>query len=81
LTEESSIGGQRPTDIRIENWDDEIVGKMMHYVCENSLPDAPDKAQILEDLKTGRYSFLFNRDRKFAADHMDLVSPDRDDNS
>ncbi len=75
LTEEYSIGGQRPTEIRLENWKDEILGKMMRHICASILANTPDEAQILENVNSGRYTFLFNSEGKFASDHMDLVSP------
>jgi hypothetical protein len=74
VTEEYEIGGQRPAEIQIEHVNDEVVGKMMHHICGPIVIENPDKAQILENLKTGHYTFLFDDKGRFAADHMDLIS-------
>jgi hypothetical protein len=73
ITEEYEIGGQRPAEIQIEDAKDEVVGKMMHHICGPAVIENPDKAQILENLKTGHYTFLFDDKGQFAADHMDPV--------
>jgi hypothetical protein len=37
------------------------------------LRDTPDRAQVLEKLKTGRYTFVLDNEAEFAADHMDAI--------
>ena len=75
FNEEYSIVGQRPDQIRFVEWDNELVGKMMTHICGPLLPDTPDKPEILENLKTGRYTFVLNDHGHFAADHMDVIPP------
>jgi hypothetical protein len=49
---------------------------MMHYICGNAMPEYDEKPQILENIKTGRYSFVYNHNGEFAADHMEMLDAD-----
>jgi hypothetical protein len=71
LTGEYSIGAERPNEIKMTEWKSEILGLMMHHICGPAMLEYANKAQILENIKTGKYSFLFNDKSEFAADHMD----------
>ena len=48
----------------------------MHHVCKDMVAQVPDGEQILESLKTGRYTFLVGNDGNFIHNHMDLALPD-----
>jgi len=74
ITEEYEISGERPSEILVDDVKDAVVGKMMHHICGPIVIEHPDKAQILENLKTGHYTFLFDDKGRFAADNMDPVS-------
>jgi len=71
LSEECSILGHAPEELRIE-WQDEIHGKIMHHICKDLLLNSAGKEQILEGLKTGRYTFLIDSNGNFPRDHMEL---------
>ncbi len=47
----------------------------MHQICKDLLVEGPDKEGVLEQLKTGRYTFLVDERGNFRADHMELVEP------
>jgi hypothetical protein len=73
LTEAYEISGERPSEIRLEDMDHDRIGKMMYHICGPLLVGHPDKAEILENLKTGHYTLLFDDKGGFAADNMDPV--------
>jgi hypothetical protein len=75
LTEQCNIGCERPQSYEIENMEAELFGKMMHHVCGAAVLDVPEKPQILEDLKKGTFTFLLDSQGRFAADHMDVITP------
>ena len=72
LREEYKIVAHRPNELRLDNWDDKILGSIMHHVCAPILTGSSD-VQILENLKTGRYTFLVDEEGKFLKDHMELA--------
>ena len=37
------------------------------------MPEYDGKPQILENIKSGTYTFIINDKGEFAADHMDLI--------
>jgi hypothetical protein len=43
---------------------------MMHYICGSAMPEFDGKPEVLENVKTGRYTFIYNDKGEFAADHM-----------
>jgi len=71
FTEAYEIGCEGPSEIRVEEMDDGRIGEMMHHICGPLVAEHPDKAKILENLKTGRYTFVFDDKGEFAADNMD----------
>jgi hypothetical protein len=73
LTGEYEIGAEVPNEIKLVEWKSEILGQMMHYICGSAMPEYDGKAQILENIKTGRHTFLHNDQGEFAADHMDPI--------
>jgi hypothetical protein len=76
VTGEYGIVAEGPSEIELAEWDSEILGKMMHYICGSAMPEFDGKPEILENVKTGRYSFIYNDKGEFAADHMDSVKVD-----
>lgn len=72
LTGENEIWAELPDEIRLEEWNAGILGQLMHHICGTAMPEYDGKAQILENIKTGRHTFLHNDRGEFAADHMDL---------
>jgi hypothetical protein len=75
LTEEYRILGRRPNEWRLDDWQDEIRGAIMHNICKGMVINTPDREQILKNLKTGRYTFLTDNEGKFIRDHMELAPP------
>lgn len=73
LTGEYEIGAERPEEIELKEWESEILGRMMHHICGGAMPEYDEKSQILENIKTGRYTFMFNDKGEFVADHMDPI--------
>lgn len=73
LTEQYEIDGERPAKIEVGDWKEEVFGMMMHNICGNIVIENDQKPQILENIKTGRYSFIFDDKGNFSADHMDLI--------
>jgi hypothetical protein len=73
LTEQYEITGERPAEIKVGDWKDETLGAMMHHICENAIIEHDQKPHILENIKTGRYSFIFDDKGNFSADHMDPI--------
>ncbi len=45
----------------------------MHHICNDMVVGTPDRDQILENIKTGRYTFLVDNEGKFQRDHMELA--------
>jgi hypothetical protein len=68
LTEEYEIRGIRPKEISIEKYEHETLGTMMHHICEGLVIEHDDKAKVLENIKTGLYSFIYDDTGKFFAD-------------
>ncbi len=79
LSEEYRMLAHRPNEWYVDNWQLEIRGKILHHVCQdmvkNMMPSTPERELILENLKTGRYTFLVDNDGKFIQNHMELVPP------
>jgi len=73
LSEEYRILGHRPEELRLGDWQHEIHGKIMHHICKDMVVGTPDWEQVLENIKTGRYTFLVDSDGKFVHDHMELA--------
>jgi hypothetical protein len=74
--EEYSIVGVRPKEISFIEWNHEVVGKLMTHYCGPLLLDSPEKSGVLENLKTGNYTFILNDRGEFASDHMDPIAHD-----
>lgn len=70
-TEEYSIEAERPAEIDLIDYKREILGKIMHSISADMLKGAPQEAEVLEGLKTGRYTFLLDSNGRFIADHME----------
>jgi hypothetical protein len=73
LSEECKILCHRPSEWRLENWQNEIQGAIMHHVCKDMVVNTPDRERILENLKTGCYTFLVDNKGEFLRNHMDLA--------
>jgi hypothetical protein len=53
---------------------DDVLGAIMYRSCQDLIaPTLPDREKILENIKTGHYTFLLNSEGKFYRDHMELV--------
>jgi hypothetical protein len=79
--EEYSIYAVRPEEVCVEPWNRNLFGKIMHQICAPLLKGLDDTEGTVENLKTGRYTFLKNERGEFMADHMDLVQSEVQDES
>jgi hypothetical protein len=70
------IGAEHPKQIQLQEWKDELLGQMIHHICGSAMLEFEEKPQILENIKTRRYSFIYNDKGEFMADHMDLIEAD-----
>jgi len=75
LTEEYRILAHRPKELYVDSWQNELEGAIMHHVCKEMVMGIPDREQVLENLKTGRYTFLVDNEGRFIRDHMELAPP------
>jgi hypothetical protein len=73
LSGEYEIGAEASSEIKLAEWESDILGRMMHSICGSAMPEFDTKSQILENIKTGRYTFIFNDRGEFAADHIDVI--------
>jgi hypothetical protein len=76
LSGEYGIGAEVPREVKLVEWDSEILGQMMHHICGSAMPEYDGKAQVLDNIKTGQHTFLYNDQGEFAANHMDLIDAD-----
>jgi hypothetical protein len=70
---ECRIIGRRPDQLMLSDWKSEILGQIMHRICEDMLVVFPNKEEILEHIKTGRHTFLVDANGDFARDNMELA--------
>jgi hypothetical protein len=73
LTEEYKIVAHRAAEWHLGERQDQIQGNLMYHVCESLVPIGPEREQTLQNLKTGRYTFIVDIDGNFLHDHMDLA--------
>lgn len=59
----------------LTDWQPELLGRFMLQTCKDLILEGPDKENVLEQMKTGRYTFLVDVRGNFRADHMELVEP------
>jgi hypothetical protein len=69
---ECRIVAQRPSQLVLSDWDSEILGQIMHRICEEMLVVFPNKSEILENIKTGRHTFLVDANGDFVSNSMEL---------
>jgi len=74
LTGEYLIGAETPAEVKLSDWKSEVLGKIMHAVCGQAMPEFDEKPEILENIKTGRFTFLFKNNGEFMVDHMDPIA-------
>jgi len=74
-SEECRIAARRPNQLLLSEWNSEILGKIMHRVCEEMLVVFPNKGEILEQIKTGHSTFLVGPNGDFVSNSMELDEP------
>lgn len=69
---EYRIVAERPGEVHIPAWDDDILGKIMYMVSRNLLTVFRDGETIGSLVRSGRYTFLTTPDGLFDANSMEL---------
>jgi hypothetical protein len=74
-TDEYRMLAKRPDSLGLNPWRDEDHGKIMHHFSKGLLGGVTEeeRLQTLENLKSGRFTFLRDAEGKFIHDHMDIV--------
>ena len=73
IAEEYSIRAERPDRVHIPAWDDDLHGAMMYALAKDMVKQIDNGEEILNLVKTGRYTFLTTPQGAFDADNMDLA--------
>jgi hypothetical protein len=74
-SEKYEIVARRPSECWLDGPVMDTTGKIMHLICRDMLAPMParEMEELVEQIKTGRYTFLVDKDGNFPHDHMDLV--------
>ncbi len=72
LSGECGIVARRPSQLMLSDWDSEILGQIMSRVCEELLVVFPNKSELLENIRTGRHTFLVDDNGDFVGNSMEL---------
>jgi hypothetical protein len=71
-SEECRIVARRPKQLLLSKWDSEVLGEIMHRICEEMLVGFSDKQETLQQIKTGTRTFLVDSNGDFVANSMEL---------
>jgi hypothetical protein len=66
------IRAERPYQVHIPDWDHDLYGAIMHRLTEDIVEQMHNGDEVLNLVKTGRYTFLTNAQGAFDADSMEL---------
>ncbi|MBZ5570503.1 MAG: hypothetical protein LAO09_01320 [Acidobacteriia bacterium] len=72
LTDKCTIVARRPHQLMLSDWNSEILGGIMHRICDEMLVVFPNKDEISEQIKTGRRTFLVDDNGNFVTNSMEL---------
>lgn len=73
LEEKHVIRGDGATEFSAAQADPESYGYMLFQMCKDFLATGPADAQLVANIKSGKWTFLVDGAGKFAADSMDLI--------
>lgn len=70
--EECKIVARRPDQLMMSDWDSEVLGGIMHRICDEMLVVFPNSCEISEQIKTGHHTFLVDDNGNFVTNSMEL---------
>jgi len=73
LNEKYRISCQAPLFVSLRDWDDGMFGKLLYFVCQGFLSSATADPHILENVRNGKWTFLFDSNDHFIQDSMELL--------
>jgi hypothetical protein len=73
VAEECRIRAERPEQVHIPVWDDDLHGAIMSTLTKDMLKQVHNGEEVLNLVKTGRYTFLTTPQGDFDADNMELA--------
>jgi hypothetical protein len=73
LSEDYSIKAERPDEVHIPAWDDELLGRIMYILTKDFLKVIHNGEEISGFVKSGKYTFLTTPGGTFDADSMELA--------
>lgn len=71
-----AIVAHRPDQLTLSDWNNEILGNIMHRICDGMLGGFPNREHISEQIKTGRHTFLVDDNGNFITNSMELAEND-----
>jgi hypothetical protein len=80
IAEDYWIRAERPDQVHLPAWDDDLHGAIMHALTKDMVREISNGEEILNLVKTGRYTFLTTPEGAFDFDSMEL-EPNTDDHS
>jgi hypothetical protein len=72
VTETYTISAEHPDQVHLPDWDDDLYGTMMHALSKDMIKVMRNGDEILNQVRTGRYTFLITPQGTFDADSMEL---------
>jgi hypothetical protein len=73
FTEDYSITAERPDEVHIPVWDNDLHGAIMYALTEEMVKRMQNGEEVLNQVKTGRYTFLTTPQGAFDAESMELA--------
>jgi len=73
LGDKCTIVARRPPQLMLSEWNSEILGDIMHRICDEMLGGGPNRDEISEQIKTGRHTFLVDENGDFISNSMELA--------
>lgn len=73
FAEKYRIRAERPEEVQVAAWDHELYGQMMYVLSEDMIKGMENEEEVLNRVKTGRYTFLTTPDGTFDVDSMELA--------
>lgn len=80
IAEDYRIRAERPDRVHLPAWDDDLHGAIMHALTKDMIKQIRNGEEILDLVKTGRYTFLTTPQGRFDLGSMEL-EPSADDHS
>jgi len=71
-SDKCTIVARRPHQLMMSDWNREILGGIMHRICNEMLVAFPNRDEISEQIKTGTLTFLVDDNGNFVTNSMEL---------